>query len=79
VIDKAGNTASLFMDIDSGPIFYFGDIEIEGLKRYSPELIYRYSPLQKGEIYDQNKVFSSKAISWIACTLMLYKYASIRM
>jgi len=57
VIDKGRNTASLFVDIDSGPVFYFGDTEIEGLKRYSPEIVYRYSPFQKGGIYDQNKVF----------------------
>jgi translocation and assembly module TamA len=57
VIDKDNNTVSLDVTVDSGPVFYFGDLIIEGLQRYSKAVVYRYNPIQKGEIYDQNKVF----------------------
>lgn len=45
--------ADLSVDLDSGPAFYFGDLKIDGLRRYQPWLVDRYRPPVKGEPYSR--------------------------
>ena len=48
-IDPAGRSAALVIELDSGPAFGFGDIEVDGLVRYTPEMVRNYSPIRRGE------------------------------
>jgi translocation and assembly module TamA len=48
-IDPAARTAALVIELDSGPAFGFGDIEVTGLVRYTPEMVHNYSPIRRGE------------------------------
>ncbi|HSQ04472.1 MAG TPA: POTRA domain-containing protein, partial [Burkholderiales bacterium] len=50
-IDPQRRTAVLTMDIDSGPIFRVGSIEVTGLKRYPRSIIENLSTLTAGEPY----------------------------
>src|SRR5512135_3717998 len=38
-VDPATSTAELDVDIDSGPAFHVGDLDITGLSRYPPDLV----------------------------------------
>jgi translocation and assembly module TamA len=44
------------VDIDSGPVFHFGDLQLNGLRRYKPWLVDRYHPPEKGDIYNRAKL-----------------------
>ena len=48
--------ANLSVDIDSGPVFHFGDLQLNGLHRYKPWLVDRYHPPEKGDIYNRAKL-----------------------
>lgn len=50
-IDPELRTADLKVDIDSGPPFHFGAIEVTGLDLYTPELVRNFSTLERGEPY----------------------------
>ncbi|HSQ79670.1 MAG TPA: BamA/TamA family outer membrane protein [Casimicrobiaceae bacterium] len=50
-VDPATSTAELRVDIDSGPAFHVGDLDITGLSRYPPELVRNYQTLKRGERY----------------------------
>lgn len=47
--DKA--RADLVVTVDSGPVFYFGDIRISGLQRYETPLVTRLAPFKTGDVY----------------------------
>lgn len=47
--DKA--RADLVVTIDSGPVFYFGDIRISGLQRYETALVTQLAPFKTGDVY----------------------------
>ncbi len=49
-------TARLMVEIDSGPEFTLGRLEIKGLKRYQPQLVERYYPFKPGDRYDATKL-----------------------
>lgn len=51
VVDKDNALVALHIVIDSGPVFYFGDLEITGLERYETELIENYRPFRPGDPY----------------------------
>jgi len=56
-IDTEARSARLSADYDAGPPYRFGAIEIDGLKRYSPELVARYNEtVQSGEPYSEDKL-----------------------
>jgi len=55
-IDTRSHSARLQVMIDSGPAFTLGDLDIQGLSRYSPELIRRVNPLRPGEPYQQERL-----------------------
>ena len=46
----------LTLNVDSGPPFRLGDLRINGLQRYSPWLLERYLPPQKGELYSRTRL-----------------------
>ncbi len=55
-IDPASNSAALTVEIDSGPAFTFGELDIQGLSRYSRAMIDRLNPIHAGEPYSQEKL-----------------------
>jgi translocation and assembly module TamA len=55
-IDPEKHIATLTVNIDSGPAFTFGQLEIKGLQRYSPDMIERLNPIQPGDPYSQEKL-----------------------
>lgn len=55
-VDPAAATAALHVEVDSGPVFRFGPVEITGLADYDPALIERYRPPTPGEPYSQERL-----------------------
>jgi translocation and assembly module TamA len=55
-VDADTATVRLQVDIDSGPAFTLGQLEVKGLKRYDLQLIERYYPFAPGERYDSAKL-----------------------
>lgn len=55
-IDPARHTAALEVDVDSGPLFTFGPLHIQGLKRYSRDIIKTLNPIHPGEPFSQEKL-----------------------
>ena len=52
-IDPAQRSADLSVDIDSGPPFHFGALDISGLEKYDPSLVRNYSTIRIGEPYSE--------------------------
>ena len=55
-IDPQTNSAALTVEVDSGPAFTFGELEIQGLERYSRAMIDNVNPIRPGEPYAQEKL-----------------------
>jgi translocation and assembly module TamA len=55
-VDAEDATVRLRVEIDSGPVFTLGRLEIKGLKRYQPQLLERYYPLHPGDRYESAKL-----------------------
>ncbi|WP_194721237.1 autotransporter assembly complex protein TamA [Noviherbaspirillum malthae] len=55
-VDPERNVAELSVEVDSGPAFTFGDLDIQGLTRYSRDMIDRLNPITPGEPYSQEKL-----------------------
>ncbi|OZA09480.1 MAG: outer membrane protein assembly factor, partial [Methylotenera sp. 17-45-7] len=55
-IDPKTNTANLRIKIDSGPLVYFGEIEIEGLSRYPQKVIRNINPIKPGDEFSQTQL-----------------------
>ncbi|MDO9003052.1 MAG: BamA/TamA family outer membrane protein [Aquabacterium sp.] len=55
-VDAQNRTAALFVVADSGPIFHFGDIYIEGLKAQPASAILNLAPFAKGEVYREQSL-----------------------
>src|SRR5262245_21382251 len=47
-IDRDARSASLMVELESGPPFRFGEIRISGTRRYSDELVQNLSPFRPG-------------------------------
>ncbi|SDH34554.1 autotransporter assembly complex family protein [Nitrosomonas sp. Nm132] len=60
-VDPAAANAKLRIVIDSGPVFYFGDLQITGLERYDQSLISNYASFQKGDPYHRDKLLAFQA------------------
>ncbi len=52
-IDPEAKSAVLAIELESGPEFRFGNLEIAGLSRYPPELVRNFSTIKVGEPYSQ--------------------------
>lgn len=55
-IDPEGHRASLFVELESGPRFHFGELRISGTRRYPDALVANLAPVKPGETYDREKV-----------------------
>jgi translocation and assembly module TamA len=53
-IDPDHTRADLSVVIDSGPVFYFGAIQIDGLERYDRTLITNFAPFKAGDAYHRD-------------------------
>ncbi len=56
VIDPVRHTAALTIDIDSGPPFTFGVLQVKGLSRYPQSRLDRLNPVVPGERYSQDRL-----------------------
>jgi translocation and assembly module TamA len=52
-IDADARTAALEVEIDSGPAFRFGELEISGLKRYPESVVRNLNTIRAGEPFSQ--------------------------
>ena len=52
-VDAGSNTVQLDLLADSGPLFRFGEIRIEGLQRFDADSVLRLSTLGRGEPYSE--------------------------
>jgi translocation and assembly module TamA len=55
-INRDRHTAGITVEVDSGPAFTFGDLEIHGLERYSRNLIDVLNPIRPGDAYSLDKL-----------------------
>jgi translocation and assembly module TamA len=55
-VDAENATVSLRVELDSGPAYRLGALQIEGLKTYNQKLIDRYNDLYVGERYSQRRL-----------------------
>ena len=55
-VDAENATVSLRVELNSGPAYTLGLVEIEGLKTYKRSLIERYNQLYVGEPYSQRRL-----------------------
>lgn len=49
-------TAALTVEIDSGPAYTVGELQITGLERYDAKLVQRYNPFKVGDRFDRAKL-----------------------
>lgn len=55
-VDPKTREARLKVEVDSGPAFTFGPVEISGLKRYPESIVRNLSPIRPGDPYNQEKL-----------------------
>lgn len=55
-VDPQAASAALMVEIDSGPAFTFGALDIHGLSHYSPVIIERLNPIRPGERFSQERL-----------------------
>ena len=56
MIDAPDKSARLDVQIDSGPLYRYGQMNVSGIERYDPVIVPRVARLKPGEIYDQKKI-----------------------
>jgi len=52
-IDPPLYSADLSVTLDSGPAFRIGRIDVQGLKRYTPELVRNFANVHPGDLYSE--------------------------
>jgi translocation and assembly module TamA len=55
-IEPQARSASLLVEIESGPPFRFGPLRVSGNRRYPDGVIENLSPVRAGEAYDRDKL-----------------------
>jgi len=55
-IDPQTHSASLHVEIASGPPFRFGELHISGTRRYDDTVVENFAPVHPGDTYDREKV-----------------------
>ncbi|HYX66607.1 MAG TPA: autotransporter assembly complex family protein [Burkholderiales bacterium] len=55
-IDPKAALARLTIDLDSGPPFRFGAIDVTGARRYPAALVVNLAPLKAGDVYDRDRL-----------------------
>ena len=53
-VDPNAARADLAVTIDSGPVFYLGEIQVSGLERYDASRITQLAPFKLGDIYNRD-------------------------
>ena len=56
LVDPETRRVTLMVDLASGPPFRFGEIRVNGVRRYSDALVENLSPFRAGEQYDRDKL-----------------------
>ncbi|HSV53746.1 MAG TPA: autotransporter assembly complex family protein [Burkholderiaceae bacterium] len=59
-IDPDTRTANLSLTLASGPAYRFGPLQIDGMKRYDPELVERLARFPSGDEYDQARMLEAQ-------------------
>ena len=59
-VDAPNHTASLRADLDSGPLYRLGPMQVSGVERYDPLLVPRLARLNQGEVYDLNRLVEAQ-------------------
>jgi translocation and assembly module TamA len=59
-VDAPSRTASLSLNLDSGPLYRLGPMQVSGVERYDPLLVPRLARLNQGDIYDLNKLVEAQ-------------------
>jgi translocation and assembly module TamA len=55
-IDPERRQAHLAVELDSGPPFRFGPVEVSGTQRYAPDIVRNLSPVRPGDDYDRTEL-----------------------
>jgi translocation and assembly module TamA len=61
LVDPETQSVSLRVVYDSGPVFTFGELDIEGLKKFRSDLVSRYNTIKPGDRYEQEKLLALQA------------------
>ena len=56
LIDADKRIANLLVQVDSGPPFTFGELELKGLQRYPRDRVESLNPIVPGEAYSQDRL-----------------------
>lgn len=59
-IDAPSHTASLKVNLDSGPLYRLGPLQVSGVERYDPALVPRLARLKEGDVYDQSALVQAQ-------------------
>lgn len=59
-VDAPARSASLTVNLDSGPLYRLGPMQVSGVERYDPVLVPRLARLNQGEVYDQNRLVEAQ-------------------
>lgn len=59
-IDTRTQGADLTVQLDSGPLYRLGPLQVSGLSRYAPVLVPRLALLGAGQVYDQRKLVEAQ-------------------
>lgn len=60
-VNPEQQSVELDVTIDSGPVFYFGALEIVGSERYSDQIARNLSPFKPGQVYRQQSLLDYQA------------------
>jgi len=55
-VDVESATVRLVVEIDSGPAFTLGELQVKGLERFDKNLVERFNPFAYGDRYDATKL-----------------------
>ena len=59
-VDAPERSASLRVQLDSGPLYRLGPMQVTGVERYDPVLVPRLARLNEGAVYDQNQLVEAQ-------------------
>ena len=59
-VDAPSRTASLTVNLDSGPLYRLGPMQVSGVERYDPVLVPRLARLNQGDIYDLRQLVEAQ-------------------
>jgi translocation and assembly module TamA len=61
-VDPEARQARLEVEVDSGPPFTFGGLEISGLRRYPASVVERLNPIRPGSPYSRDKLLDYQGL-----------------